>query len=100
MSDDIEKRLGSLEGDMKVSHAKLDYLTAAVDKLSSGIGQRVQDHGEQISSLTTENKNQDSYIEAVSKKIDRHIDSPGHWKFLVILATIFTLAGFAVKFFH
>ena len=88
---DIESRLGSIEGDVKVLHTKIDGLTTSVDKLSNGIGQRVQDHGEQIFGLNRDVLNHTSYIEAVSKKIDKHENSPGHWKFLIILISVLSL---------
>jgi len=109
MNDDTERRLGILEGDMKVAHSKLDNLITSVDKLSNGIGQRVQAHGESISSLQTNMDNHASYIEAVSEKvdkrtkeisekIDKHEKSPGHWQFLVIIAVIVSIIGGIVGF--
>ena len=102
MSDELEKRLSNMESDIKVIksemkgsiellHSKLDGLMVSVDKLSNGIGQRVQEHGEQIFGLNRDVLNHTSYIEAVSKKIDKHENSPGHWKFLIILISVLSL---------
>ena len=112
MSEDMERRLGVIEGNMKVIDTKLDGITASVDKLSNGLGQRVQDHGEAISAIQTNIVNHTSYIDAVSEKVDKttkickeelneHIHSPGHWKFLAVLISSVSLllgiVGFVVK---
>ncbi len=85
----LGEKLGSIEGEQKVMHTKLDNIQNAVNSLAQGLGSRVQEHDKQIARVEIETKNNKDHVGWVSKKVDRNIGIAG--------AIIIAMIGLAVK---
>ncbi len=92
----ILDRIGKVEMEAGINGVKLDNIQTTIDKLSNGVGARVEQHGETIASLKTTAENTYKYIEAVNKKTDTHIE--GHWKWMVIVIGLLTIGSLVMKY--
>ena len=101
MGDDIDyrikqgERLAKIESHQEAHNGKLDNIQTTMDKLSTGIGSRVELHGREIEGLQTSQTSHKEHLEAVNEKINKHVD--GHWKWITIVISLIAIGTFLLK---
>jgi len=87
----LGERLATIEGDQRVMHTKLDAIQSTVTALATGIGARVETHGERLAVVETEAKNNAVHTTWVSGKIDKYV------KWGLVLLGMLVTAGYFIK---
>ena len=89
MNGSAEYNLGKMEADIA-------SIKDSISNLTAGLGKRVEDHTQDISTLKANQDNHKEYLLAVNAKINGHIDK--HWLWIGIMIGILSIGAAMLKF--
>ena len=84
--ESLKEKISEQTGELKVLSSVVGTMVTEFRDFKNGIGPRLEKHGNDITALETNRKNDIQYLGAVDGKVDDHIKT--HWQWITVMIAI------------